>query len=206
MIPSTIYRIWLNDHLDPPAFEKVEGYGNHLVKLKNIYSFVNQTDYLKESIKQKKWVHAADYLRLLILYKYGGIYLDTDIKVLNKFDDLEHFNLFAGFEDANSINTAVIGCSKQNPVIGEMLIKMDELFKKEGLYCSPNQRGPVLFTEVIKNACHIHLDNRTQIDTINNAIILKSKVFYPYHYTEQYTDDCISEETRTIHYWNHSWK
>lgn len=34
-------------------------------------------------------VHLADFLRLLILYKYGGIYIDTDFIIFKNFDALE---------------------------------------------------------------------------------------------------------------------
>jgi hypothetical protein len=162
--------------------------------------------YLLEAIKQQKWVHASDYLRLLLLYNLGGIYLDVDVDVISSFDDLEHYDLFAGFEDSSSINTAVIGCKKGNPIIGEMLIKMDDLFDKEGLDCSPVERGPVLFTDLLKKTCHFEMNNLTQVDSINNAIVLNSKVFYPFHYTEKFDSKCIFPETKTIHYWNHSWK
>lgn len=40
----------------------------------------------------------SDYLRLWILFNYGGIYLDTDVEVLKKFDPLLKNEGFIGFE------------------------------------------------------------------------------------------------------------
>jgi hypothetical protein len=36
----------------------------------------------------KRMAHRSDFLRLAILYCYGGVYMDTDILVLRSFDDL----------------------------------------------------------------------------------------------------------------------
>jgi hypothetical protein len=206
MIQSDIYRIWLNDKIEPPAFKKVDGYYNRLITIISRSSFITKNTYLNHLIHLKKWVHASDYLRFLILYEYGGIYLDIDVDVIQKFDDLERYDLFAGFEDSNIINTAVIGAKTHNSIIGEMLIIMEELFEKEGFDYSPVERGPVLFTDVIRRACNLKMNNETQVDEVNNAIILNSKVFYPFHYTEKYSPLCIAPETKTVHYWNHSWK
>lgn len=39
-------------------------------------------------IRTKKYAFVSDYVRLKALYEYGGIYLDTDIKILKSFNPL----------------------------------------------------------------------------------------------------------------------
>ncbi len=45
----------------------------------------------------------------------GGIYLDTDMKVLKPFDDLLAQDFFASYESPNLIATAMIGGQKGHP-------------------------------------------------------------------------------------------
>ena len=44
--------------------------------------------YVKEALEQKKWAFAADVIRLYALYKYGGVYFDSDIFLKRKIDIL----------------------------------------------------------------------------------------------------------------------
>ena len=43
---------------------------------------VNVNKYVKQAYAEKKWAFVTDYARLEIIYKYGGIYLDTDVELL----------------------------------------------------------------------------------------------------------------------------
>lgn len=56
---------------------------------------------MKEAYQAKQWGFVLDYIRLDIIYKYGGIYLDTDIKLLKKPDELLYQKAF-GISDGNS--------------------------------------------------------------------------------------------------------
>ena len=41
------------------------------------------------------------------LYKYGGIYLDTDVKLIKSLDDLLELKAYAGIEDPWTVNTGL---------------------------------------------------------------------------------------------------
>lgn len=53
--------------------------------------------YMREAYQMGKWAFVSDYVRFYALYKEGGIYLDTDIRLLRKFDHLLHYSAFWGF-------------------------------------------------------------------------------------------------------------
>ncbi len=55
-------------------------------------------DWVKESLKKKKWAFASDYIRLYALYHEGGIYLDTDVFVKKDFSMLLTTDFFTGIE------------------------------------------------------------------------------------------------------------
>lgn len=47
-----------------------------------------------------------------LLYEYGGIYLDTDMEAIASFDNLLKYSFFAGKEDDEMINGAILGAEK----------------------------------------------------------------------------------------------
>ena len=53
---------------------------------------MSQTIVLDRLMKSNYWIsHLSDVLRYVLLYKFGGIYLDLDVMVLN---GLQHYNNF----------------------------------------------------------------------------------------------------------------
>ena len=43
--------------------------------------------YVREALQCRKWAFAADVIRLYALYKWGGIYMDSDVIVKKSLDD-----------------------------------------------------------------------------------------------------------------------
>lgn len=56
--------------------------------------------FLREALAARKWAFASDYVRLYALLHEGGIYLDTDVRVYQRFDQLLENDVFIGKEDA----------------------------------------------------------------------------------------------------------
>lgn len=86
--------------------------------------------FVREAIAEKKWAFASDVIRLHALYNYGGIYLDTDVRVARSFDPLLHHHGFVGRESSmhiigrdtvNFLTTCCIGAEEGNPFIGRCL-------------------------------------------------------------------------------------
>lgn len=76
----------------------------------------------------KIWAEKADFLRLEILYQYGGIYSDADLICLKSFDDLIKGDLafFAGIFNARKeglmknyivVANGLIGSKKSHPIL-----------------------------------------------------------------------------------------
>jgi hypothetical protein len=100
----------------------------------------------KYALKTKKYALVSDVCRYNVLYKYGGIYLDTDVEVFERFDrflDADFFSaieLYPGFyeegaplldENGNpkikgteiphlEILTSTMACVPQNEMIGKI--------------------------------------------------------------------------------------
>lgn len=88
MIPKIIHYCWFGRGPMPEiAKECIDSWKKYLpgyeIKLWNEDNFdVNICTYTSEAYKAKKYAFVSDYARLWVLYKYGGIYFDTDVKLL----------------------------------------------------------------------------------------------------------------------------
>lgn len=67
----------------------------------------NKVKYTSQAYKAGKWAFVSDYARLDVIYTYGGIYLDVDVEIVKKLDDLLANQMFCGFEKGNCINTGL---------------------------------------------------------------------------------------------------
>lgn len=64
----------------------------------------------KQAFEAKKYAFAADYIRLYALYNFGGIYLDADVLIYKRFDELLSLPYFIGYDQIRAFEAAVIGC------------------------------------------------------------------------------------------------
>lgn len=116
MIPKIIHLCWLSGDSYPPLIEQcLKSWKKILydyeIRLWNTENFdVNSIQWTKESFYEKKYAFVSDYIRFYALYNYGGIYLDSDVEVIKKFDDLLQNQCFFGYEYTGIPEAAVIGC------------------------------------------------------------------------------------------------
>jgi len=59
---------------------------------------INSIPWVKEAISVGKWSLASDYIRHYAIYKYGGIYMDTDVMVYKSFDEFLKYDFFTSVE------------------------------------------------------------------------------------------------------------
>lgn len=98
-MPDWKYRLWNEENFD-----------------------INCCNYTREAYAAKKYAFVSDYVRLDVLNKEGGVYLDTDVMVLKSFEDLMWHNAFCGFEGskAKPIGTNVMATVPDGEWIREM--------------------------------------------------------------------------------------
>lgn len=129
MIPKTIHYCWFGRGEMPQlAKDCIASWHKYMpdweYKLWNEDNFdVNQVPYTKEAYEAKKYAFVTDYVRLWALEKEGGVYFDTDVMVLRKFDDLLGYKAFAGFEGSKflPIGTCVMATEAHGGWVLEML-------------------------------------------------------------------------------------
>lgn len=110
MIPKIIHYIWLGGNPIPKQIQECIDSWKEVMPDFQIIRWdegkIEELDsvFVKEAIAVKKWAFASDVIRLWALYKYGGIYLDTDVKVMKSFEPLLSEHAFIGREGCLQIN------------------------------------------------------------------------------------------------------
>ena len=128
-IPKNIIYCWLPKGSPKPqkVLDCIETWKKNMPEGEWNFIEVNETTfdvnnkYFKDAYENKAWAYASDYLRLLALKEYGGIYMDTDVEVYKSLDEFRKHNCFTGFEQTHYPVTAVLGAEKGSEIIQEML-------------------------------------------------------------------------------------
>ncbi len=133
MIPKIIHYVWVGNNPKPKDIKKcMKTWKKHLKDYKiiewNESNFdISSHPFVKKAYEAKKWAYVSDYIRMYAIYNYGGIYLDTDVLVLENFDKFLNNKVFVGFERKNYPFTAVFGAEKKNKFIKKLLDYYDNL-------------------------------------------------------------------------------
>jgi CDP-glycerol glycerophosphotransferase len=104
MIPKIIHYVWLSGEPFSPETQKCLDTWKKILpdyelvlwdkeRIKEIHN-----TFMEEAISVKKWAFATDYIRLYAVYTYGGIYLDSDVEVFQRFDSFLKDRMFIGRE------------------------------------------------------------------------------------------------------------
>lgn len=87
----------------------------------NNYDFT-KNEYMKQAYDSKMWGFVSDYARVDIIYHHGGIYLDTDVKLMKKPDDLLYQKNFFIMEHTFFVNLGGgFGAQKGEPILKEFM-------------------------------------------------------------------------------------
>ncbi|MBQ7857966.1 MAG: glycosyl transferase [Oscillospiraceae bacterium] len=210
MIPKIIHYCWFG-HGEMPKLSKkcIRSWKKHCsdwrIILWNEDNFdINQCPiYVRQAYEAKKWAFVSDYVRLKLVYQYGGVYLDTDVELLKSLDELLKYKAFFGFEDnGTQINTGLgFGAEKESPVIKRMLDDYMEIpfILSDGSIdetTCPQRNTPALFELGLQ-------PNDTLQVLEGDILVLPREYLCPvgyWHHTDRITDNSIS-----IHWYNASW-
>lgn len=105
MIPKIIHYVWLGDNPLPAKLQEyVDGWHelmpDYEIKRWDLSCIeLDDHPFVKEAVKNRRWAFAADYIRTYALMTCGGIYMDTDVKVIKRFDPFLHLPYFTSFEN-----------------------------------------------------------------------------------------------------------
>lgn len=127
MIPKKLHYIWLGGgQMSTMMKDCMSTWAKvcpdyEIVKWDETNYDISKSHIVEQALKSKNWALAADVMRADILYKHGGIYLDTDIELLKSFDNLLHHSFFIGYEKKQWANNAVIGAEPNCQIFDTVL-------------------------------------------------------------------------------------
>lgn len=127
-IPKIIHYCWFGRGSKPElALKCIDSWKRHCPDYEIIewnednYDISLAPLYVRQAYASQKWAFATDYIRLDVVHKHGGIYLDTDVELLSSLDKFLIHNSFFAFEDEQLISTGLgFGSQKGEPILEEI--------------------------------------------------------------------------------------
>lgn len=215
MIPKKIHYCWFGGNPLPESAKKyIETWKKYCPDYEviewNENNFdVNQNQYCKEAYEAKKWAFVSDYARFFILYKYGGLYFDTDVEVLRPLDNIVEKGPFMGCErDADKSGATAIAVAPGlglgvNPGLGlyKEILDLYEILHFKNEDGSLNLKTVVQYTTeiLVKHG----LKNTNQIQRCAGIYIYPREYFCPKNIDTGKLE--ITKNTYTIHHFDASW-
>lgn len=206
-IPKKIHYCWFGFNKIPTHLQKyIESWRRmcpdyEIIRWDESNYDVTKNQYMYEAYKARKWGFVPDYARLDIIYREGGIYLDTDVELINSLDSLLNDQAFFGFSGHTTISAGLgFGAVKGNRIIRELRdFYIEKSFYTEkknlNLNACDNYQRPVF----LKNG--FRMNGKYQM--IDNVVLYPAEVLCPTGISgcvEHFTD-----KTRSIHHTELSW-
>ena len=209
MIPKIIHYCWFGGKpLDEMAQKCINSWKIYFPEYEiiqwNEKNFdITQMDFMEKAYKDEKWAFVSDVVRLIVIYKFGGVYFDTDVEVISEYSDIlkENTSGFLGIEKLNVVSTGLgYGAVPAHPFIKALIniyekIDYDEYVKHlEKIAC------PVLTTKLLVENGYIIED---RIQDCCGFTIYPSDYFSPIDYKTGKMKK--TQNTHSIHWYNVSW-
>lgn len=184
MIPKIIHYCWFGGAEKSPLIKKCIGTWKKImpdyeIKEWNESCFdIESVPFVCEAKAARKWAFMADYVRLYAMYHEGGIYMDTDVKVMKRFDDFLYNSFFTCQESHPDIfiPESVLESGHRNPAFDQVL--------GIGL-CSAvmgSEKGCPYLKDCLDYYNSIHFEAEKQTDYIIVNLIAKVLENYGYRY------------------------
>lgn len=159
--------------------------------------------YCKTAYRFKKWAFVTDYVRLKVLYDYGGIYMDTDVELIKSIDSFLEYDCFMGFQHEKYVNNGLItGAEKHHPFIKENM----EIYENLNFVNEADSTNFIVcqkYTTDLLEKKGLKFPCDGTIQRINNICIFPPEYFCPFDHRTYKMN--ITPNTVAIHHFASSW-
>lgn len=207
LIPKKIHYCWFSGNPIPDSLKRcIETWERfcpdyEIVRWDESNYDISWSPYMVQAYERKMWGFVPDVARLDILYRYGGIYLDTDVELVRSLDELLYQPAFCGAEKWGQINFGGLsGAEPGAPAVGAVLDcrKTVPFVREDGTLnlttCGKYETQPL-------EKLGFHPSNTTQI--LQGMTVYSSEFFHPFDYASGET--AITENTFSIHHFSGTW-
>lgn len=201
-IPHIIHYIWFGKKPKSKEVKKCIASwhkycpGYRIIEWNETNYNIKKNRYMYEAYKAKKWAFASDYARYDVIYRYGGIYLDTDVELVSSLDPLLHNSMYMGFLEDKRVNSGLgFGSVAGNLILKEILQYYDgrSFYKRNGemdlRICNHNETSVLVKHGLVRNGEEQWLD-------------------YAHVYPREYLNpvgEKPTEKTISVHHFEGSW-
>ena len=212
IIPPLIHFIWLGSPLPPFCQTLIDTWSEHhptwkiiLWTDRDIESFGLQNKEAYE--KAKNYGEKSDIFRYEILYRYGGLYVDTDFECLKPFDELhKSCDFYAGMNHAPvELLIGIIGSRPGHPIMKACIDRLRAGTGDHSLWRILDATGPHHFTNTFLS--------EVQGGIFDRVVPFPPAYFYPMPNTVQLSGNretlktqYVKPESMAIHWWSVSWQ
>ncbi len=208
LIPKIIHSVWLGPRPIPAQHQRWmarwrEMHPDFVFMHWTEHNIDRQSEWILIALHRRQWACASDAIRLQALRKFGGIYLDTDVEVVRPLHPLLAAGCVVGWTSTrgvtHTVNNAVIAARSGHRLIERALTRT--------LAIDPwqvQEPGP---PDALRDALLEYgpLVPQPESVRVDDVLIVPSRVFYPYDWTEAYHPSCIAPDTFCVHHWTLSW-
>lgn len=158
--------------------------------------------YTKEAYESKKWAFITDYVRLYVLYHFGGIYMDSDVEVTKNLNVFLKHAAFSSFESPHLIPTGLMASERNSFWIKTLLEYyenkhfVDEFGKPELI------ANTIIITDISKAQFGLEINNKYQVLS-SDVHIYPNDFFCPMDWALQKI--VTTDNTYAIHHFAGSW-
>ena len=207
-IPKVIHYCWFGRKPIPKQYQKwMDSWKKYcpdyeIIEWNEDNFDVTQNDYLKQAYESEKWAFVSDFVRVDVVEKFGGVYLDTDVELVRNIDELLMNDAFCGFESIDYVAFGLgFGAVKGHPIIKKLRDDyMDRRFIMEdgSLNLKP---CPQYQTELLKSYA---LQTNGEFQILDGITILPEIVLSGKSYASKRIISDLSN-TYAIHHFAGSW-
>ncbi len=229
-IPKIIHLTWFSGNDFPKKLEQCINTWKKLLPDYEIKLWTMEMarslniQYINEALDAQKWAFASDVVRAYAVWKYGGVYMDTDIYLLRRFDELMTQKMVFFME----VNTAEWKAFPKECFLKDGKCNDSQCFvlgrqiQAAMFMAQPNQQCLEDIVEFYRHRNFLDPKGNSMINIISPSIYAKVLENYGFVYIdkEQHLKDNITifpstyvayspyetfSNTISIHFANHSW-
>lgn len=206
-IPKIVHYCWFGKKEKPESVKKcIDSWKKFLPDYElmewNEDNFnIDKLQYTKEAYAARKYAFVSDVARIEALYRYGGIYMDTDVEVLKSFSPLLDARCILGMEEKEYVATSFMAFEKGHSLVKQFL----NLYENLSFY---DEKGQIITgTNVAKLTNMLVEKGFKQINDyqeLEDGIKIYPKEFFsPYDYINCYYN--MTENSYCVHHFAVSW-
>lgn len=215
VIPKIIHYCWFGGNpLPDEAIKCIRSWKKYFpdyeIKEWNEHNYkLDSCDYVREAYQAKKWAFVSDYARFDILYKYGGLYFDTDVEVIKPMDDIVEKGSFMGVEsgwyESGSQQVLVApGLGIAAPAGLALYKEIIDNYKNRHFYKKNGEKDTTTVVHTTTKILEKHgIQVKGNLALCEDITIYPKEFFCPKDYNTG--EVCITPNTRTIHHYSATW-